>query len=298
MSQGYIEYTLFTRHSIVIGSFFEMLIFSFALAHRLKILEEEKLELSNQNLEIAKKLNSKLETQIAKRTQELQIAKDKAEKSSKFKAEFLADMTHQIRTPLANLMMNAEMMRDEYNSDENLEIFIDQIDASTNMLSNSYEDLMYVTSHDSIDYQPVNISISDTLKRRIKFFSTLSKIHQKELKTNIEDDIYININPTELERVIDNNLSNGIKYATADRPITISLKQKEKLVIMIFETYGNPIQNKDMVFEKSYRENEAKRGLGLGLNIVKNICKKYNIEYILSYENKQNIFEYRIYQSS
>ena len=47
-----------------------------------------------------------------------------------------------------------------------------------------------------------------------------------------------------------------------------------------------------MIFEKNYREEESKRGLGLGLNIVKNICDKYNILYVASYQNGQNIFTY------
>ena len=46
------------------------------------------------------------------------------------------------------------------------------------------------------------------------------------------------------------------------------------------------------VFEKNYRENEAKRGLGLGLNMVKGICQKYQIGYELSFKDGQNIFTY------
>ena len=60
-----------------------------------------------------------------------------------------------------------------------------------------------------------------------------------------------------------------------------------------FKTYGKPIKNKEKVFEKNYRENEAKRGLGLGLNMVKGICEKYDISYDVAYEDGQNIFTYR-----
>jgi signal transduction histidine kinase len=294
MSQGHIDYNIATRHAILVGSFIEMLIFSLALAHKLKILEEEKLELSNENLKIANKLNSKLEKEIDKRTKELQIAKEKAEQSSQFKADFLADMTHQIRTPLTNLMMNTEMIKNEYKNDDYLEIFIDQIDASTNMISNSYEDLMYLTSYDTIDYKSIEVSISDIMKQRVKFFNTLSKIYNKPMNINIDDNIIININPTELERVIDNNLSNAIKYAISNKEINIILSKEKNSIKMVFKSYGKPIENTTKVFEKSYRENNAKRGLGLGLNIVKNICEKYKIDYNLYYENEQNIFQYNI----
>ncbi|MEO5344543.1 MAG: sensor histidine kinase, partial [Gammaproteobacteria bacterium SHHR-1] len=69
---------------------------------------------------------------------------------------------------------------------------------------------------------------------------------------------------------------------------------KEKVVVE-FKTYGSPIQNNAMIFEKSYRENEAKRGLGLGLYMVKCICEKNNIDYSVAFVDGQNCFTYRFF---
>ncbi len=204
---------------------------------------------------------------------------------------FIADTVHQIRTPLTNIMMNAEMVK-KFQKDDSLSSFIDKIDASINMLSNSYEDLAYITTSDTIEYSPTKVNISLMLKNRIKFFSTISKVNRKEIKSNIEEDVFIYINQIELERIIDNNISNGIKYATKDEFITINLFKNTDTVILEFKTFGNPIQNNHKVFEKNYRENEAKRGLGLGLNMVKNICDKYKITYDVTYIDNQNIFTY------
>ena len=204
---------------------------------------------------------------------------------------FIADTVHQIRTPLTNIMMNAEMVK-KFQKDDSLSSFIDKIDASINMLSNSYEDLAYITTSDTIEYSPTKVNIRLMLKNRIKYFSTISKVNRKEIKSNIEEDVFIYINQIELERIIDNNISNGIKYATKDEFITINLFKNTDTVILEFKTFGNPIQNNHKVFEKNYRENEAKRGLGLGLNMVKNICDKYKITYDVTYIDNQNIFTY------
>ena len=204
---------------------------------------------------------------------------------------FIADTVHQIRIPLTNIMMNAEMVK-KFQKDDSLSSFIDKIDASINMLSNSYEDLAYITTSDTIEYSPTKVNISLMLKNRIKFFSTISKVNRKEIKSNIEEDVFIYINQIELERIIDNNISNGIKYATKDEFITINLFKNTDTVILEFKTFGNPIQNNHKVFEKNYRENKAKRGLGLGLNMVKNICDKYKITYDVTYIDNQNIFTY------
>lgn len=206
---------------------------------------------------------------------------------------FIADTVHQIRTPLANIMMNGEMVR-RFQKDDSLSLFIEQIDASINMLSNSYEDLAYVTSYDTIDYNPSMVHLSDMLHKRILFFETISKVNFKHILSHIEDDIYVYINEVELERVIDNNISNGIKYSHENRPITIALQKIDDVVVLSFKTYGKPIKDRERIFEKNYREDSAKRGLGLGLNMVKIICEKYGIDYSVSYQNGKNIFTYSI----
>jgi signal transduction histidine kinase len=205
---------------------------------------------------------------------------------------FIADTVHQIRTPLTNIMMNSDMVKltvQDTASDE----FIDQINSSINMLTNSYEDLSYIISHDSIAYTPVTLSLSEILKQRIAFFRTIAKVNHKRIVANIQDGITIKINQIELERIIDNNISNAVKYADVDKPITISLEKNTQGITLSFASYAEPIQNRSKLFEKNYRENESKRGLGLGLNMVKSICEKYAITYAVVYEEEQNIFIYK-----
>lgn len=210
--------------------------------------------------------------------------------------QFIADTVHQLRTPLTNIMMNGEMIK-QFQTDKSLSSYIDRIDSSINMLSNFYEDLAYVASADTIEYPPKNINLSNFLKKRITFFSTISRVSHKEIQSTIEVDIFTHINQIELERVIDNNISNGIKYATKNKPINITLLQSNDTAILAIRTYGTQIKDKNKIFEKNFREDEAKRGLGLGLNMVKNICEKYHISYNVAYEDGQNIFTY-VFQSS
>jgi signal transduction histidine kinase len=227
-------------------------------------------------------------SKLEKNHEELEDVKDDIKR-------FIADTVHQIRTPLSSILMNAEMIRDQQ-KDDSLSTFIDSIDASINMLSNSYEDLSYVTSYDSIQYNPSLLSLSETLIKRINFFGTICKMNLKEIKSDIDTNIYTYINIVECERIIDNNISNAIKYADIEKPIYIRLsKVKETNEITLeFKSYAKEIQDKNKIFEKNYREEESKRGLGLGLNIVKNICDKYEITYVASYKNEQNIFTYTL----
>ncbi len=248
-----------------------------------KKVDENILKYNNELSKIAKKYNILYD----KFSEELELNESLLKENKKF----IADTVHQIRTPLTNIMMNGEMIK-KFKKDGSLDIFVEQIDASINMLSNSYEDLSYLITSNSFEYKEININLSEILKERIKFFETISKVNFKKIDSILDEDVFVKINQIELERVIDNNISNAIKYAIKDKHILIILKKIKNSASLEFRSFGNEILNKALIFNKNYREDEAKRGLGLGLFMVRNICKKYDIKYRVFYENGQNIFIY------
>jgi len=204
---------------------------------------------------------------------------------------FIADTVHQIRTPLSIIMMNNDLIK-MFKKDSVLQEFLDQIDASINMLSNSYEDLAYLTSHDSIKYISTTLCLSDVLEERVDFFRSIAKANNKKIDATIQKGIMFNINQIELERLIDNNISNAIKYSKPTSTIQVTLVKNKEFVEMSFSSIGIRIRDPQKVFEKNYRENNSKHGLGLGLNMVKNIAQKYQIQYFVKYKEGQNIFIY------
>jgi len=247
-------------------------------------IDDKSLLLKNDELSIVSKEYNNLFKSLNK---EIHLNKNLLTENKRF----IADTVHQIRTPLTNIMMNSEMIK-RTQKDDTMSDFIDQINASINMLTNSYEDLSYILLFDSIEYTSTNLCMSEILNKRIVFFTTISKVNFKEIISYITDDIFLTINEIELERLIDNNISNGIKYGDANQPITINLSKEKDTVTLEFKTYGKPIIDTVKLFDKNYRENESKRGLGLGLNMVKGICEKYSISYKVTYEENQNIFKY------
>jgi len=205
--------------------------------------------------------------------------------------QFIADMVHQIRTPLTVIMTNTSLL--EMKHKLNNSIYIKQINSAINILSNSYEDLSYIISNHSITYKPIDINLSDFLQERITFFDVIAQVNQKTFITDIDTDLWIHMNDTELERIIDNNLSNAIKHGEDNSDIHISLKLDQTDIVLKFITKGKPIKETAMVFEKDYTENHsAKRSLGLGLHMVKNICEKNGIQYKADSHDKTNTFTY------
>ncbi|HEY9129369.1 MAG TPA: HAMP domain-containing sensor histidine kinase [Sulfurovum sp.] len=205
--------------------------------------------------------------------------------------QFIADLVHQIRTPLSVIMTNSSLI--EMKTDQQVSSYTQQINSAINMLSNSYEDLAYIITHDTIQYKPKEIDLTRFLHERIDFFEVIANANGKTISTDIADDLKIVMNDTELERIIDNNLSNAIKHSNDKSEIKIILEKINSDIILQFISSGENIKNVDRLFDKNYSEvNTAKRSLGLGLHMVKNICDKNKIFYSVRSEEHTNVFTY------
>lgn len=205
--------------------------------------------------------------------------------------QFIADMVHQIRTPMSVIMTNVSLVEMQ-GVKKNLP-YLKQINSAINMLSNSYEDLSYIISHDTINYKPVEIDLSDFLSKRIDFFEVVAQANSKTISTNISSDLTIVMNDTELERLIDNNISNAIKHSDDNSRIEIVLEKTDLGLVLKFISEGKSISNASKVFDKNYTENSsAKRSFGLGLHMVKKICEKNGIGYSARSTEGINTFTY------
>ncbi|MAC83059.1 MAG: hypothetical protein CL624_02885 [Arcobacter sp.] len=205
--------------------------------------------------------------------------------------QFISDMVHQIRTPLSVIMANTNLI-ELTQKDKNTKEFIDSINSSINMLTNSYEDLSFIVANDNIKYTPKMLSISELLKSRCRFFSSIANSRKRDIIDKIESNINFFINEIELERMIDNNISNCIKYSKPNTLIEISLTKNKDSIKLEFISIGEEIKDRDKLFDRYYRENNSQRGSGIGLNIVKNVCDKYNIKINITSKDSKNIFTY------
>jgi signal transduction histidine kinase len=171
--------------------------------------------------------------------------------------------------------------------------YLSQINASINMLSNAYEDLSYIISHKQMVYTKRTIHLSLFLQERVDFFTTIAQARNKQIVAHITPNIYININDTQLERLIDNNLSNAIKHSTHNSTIKVALFQRANKIFLIFLTQGAAIKDTKKIFQKNFtQDNSAKRSLGLGLYMVKEICLQNRIDYCVYTKPNSNKFCY------
>ncbi len=202
-----------------------------------------------------------------------------------FQDKFIQSAMHELKTPLGIITLNNDLKREKYGEDD----YTTQIDSAVKTLHKSYEDLEFIIKKEKENYEVEILDLEETLEKRIKYFENLATTNNRKLISNINSECQVKISEVELIRLIDNNISNAIKYSTPNSEIEILLIRNK----LQFKNYGTPIKNSKKIFLKYYRENSVVGGYGLGLNIVKNIAKKYNIEFYLQIDEKnRNIFTY------
>ena len=203
-----------------------------------------------------------------------------------YKDKFIEHSVHEIKTPLAIISLNIQLRNKFFGQDK----YSKKIEGALKTLENSYEDMTFLHTKEKINYHIEHISLQKILKDRIKYFEIIASTQNRKLDLEVINNIYIDTSKIELHRLIDNNLSNAIKYSKIESTIKIILKDN----VLEFQSFGKKIIDVNKIFDKYARENDSSGGHGLGLSIVKDICKKYNIDVkVTSMENSLNIFSYK-----
>ena len=214
-------------------------------------------------------------------------------KLNKYLDEFLKDAMHELKTPIGVARINVDMLQLRLKNDKN----ILRIKSALKNMTVIYEDLEYYMQQNAVKDEKRDIDFSLFLVKRVEFFNDLAISKNIILNKNIEENIIINFNEIELYRIIDNNISNAIKYSKDSSYIEISLQKEEQKIKFSVKDEGIGIKDTSKIFERYYRGDKITGGFGIGLIIVKNICLKNKIEIkVESQVNKGTTFIYLLDQ--
>lgn len=204
---------------------------------------------------------------------------------------FIKDSIHEINTPLAIINVNVDLYGRKYGENK----YMQRIKASTKVLSNIYNDMEYLTKNDKLEIKREKINIKKFLEERIEYFSEIAHMKNISILSDIENDIFIKMDAKQLQRIVDNNISNAIKYSYEQNIIEIKTQVNEEgICLLSFRDYGIGIDNIDMIFERYYRESKQVGGFGIGLNIVGAIIQEENIDVSVESEPKKgSTFTYK-----
>lgn len=206
--------------------------------------------------------------------------------------QFIKDSMHEINTPLSIINVNIDLYHRSSPSNK----YLQRIKAATKTLATLYNDMDYLIKNERLSFEYETINLSFYLQERIDYFSEVAALKNITIVPLIAPDITIVFNPTQLQRIIDNNISNAIKYSHEGGQIEVILEGLKDRCVIHFRDNGLGIEDVERIFERYYRENRDKGGFGIGLNIVKSIIDKAGIDLqIHSVYGEGSTFSYTFY---
>lgn len=203
--------------------------------------------------------------------------------------QFLRHTVHETSTPLSVIMSNIELYEMIHGKNE----YISNIEVAMKNISSIHDDLSFLIKKDQLVYNKIQIDLVDYVRSRIDFFSQVAL----QVKSNFiffanEERMPIFFSESKLQRIVDNNLTNAIKYTFENENIYVDLKRKKSDYILSISSHSCVIQDPKKIFEEYYREEKTQKGFGLGLNLVKRVCEEENIQIDVVSDKNNTCFTY------
>lgn len=226
----------------------------------------------------------------------LNYARKELERTEELRRDLMANVSHDLKTPLTMIKAYAEMAIDLHSKNkkkqkEDIEI----ITSETDRLSLLVEDILELSKMQS-NIENLNIeefdliSLSEEILKKYNLYQETE--NYKFIFNHNEEKIKIAADKKKIQQVIYNLLNNAINYTGEDNTVTLNInKNKDKILVEIIDT-GKGIKEEDIpyIWDKYYKNKKKHKrnliGTGLGLSIVKNILEMHNYKY--GVKTKQN----------
>lgn len=226
---------------------------------------------------------------------ELQKDIEKKNEIDEMRKEFLSNVSHELKTPIALIQGYAEGLKEEINDDaESREFYCDVIIDEAAKMNNMVKKLLTLNQlefgNDLVSLE--RFDIAALIQNYIQSAEILTKQKEITVRFEILPPIYVWADEFKTEEVFANYFSNAMNHAAGERIIDVRLVRKEnKVRISVFNT-GEPIPSESVphLWEKFYKVDKARTreygGNGVGLSIVKAIMNSMNQGYgVINYDN-------------
>ena len=234
----------------------------------------------------------------------LNYLEQEVSKTDEYRRDLMANVSHDLKTPLTMIKAYAEMIRDitlnnKEKTKENLNVIIDETDRLNILVNDILELSKLQNNQDNLNIEKFDIVelINDILKR----YQIIKETENYKLILESPDSIMVKADKKRISQVIYNLINNAINYTGDDLTVTIKITENTKeCKIEIIDT-GKGIDEKDLpnIWNRYYKkEKNHKRnvvGTGLGLSIVKNILEQHHFKYgVNSIKDKGTTFYFQV----
>lgn len=218
----------------------------------------------------------------------LNYAASELSKTDKLQKELVANISHDLRTPLTMIKGYSEVMRDipDENTPENVQVIIDETERLTALVNDMLDISKIRSGSRKPSYEDFNLTqtVSDVMSRYVK----LTEHDGYNIAFDFDREIYVRADRTMILQVIYNLINNAINYTGDDKYVKVVQSHENGKVRISVSDTGEGIAKDDMplVWDRYYKVDKihkrAKIGTGLGLSIVKGVLEAHNAAYGLN----------------
>ena len=211
--------------------------------------------------------------------------------------QFVADASHELKTPLTVILTNAELLQSEDCSETERNSLSDNIYSMSKRMRGLVENLLDLARADNGTSKMVfeRINFSDLVYESILPFEPVYFENGKNLYYRLDKDINICGSADYLKQTVEILLDNANKYSFENTAVRVELIKKEKHCILSVKSEGEHISKENLknIFKRFYRVDEARtggEGYGLGLSIAESIVKEHKGKIWAESRENENTF--------
>lgn len=225
-------------------------------------------------------------------------------KSDEIKRDLMANVSHDLKTPLTMIKAYAEMIRDiSYKEpkkmNEHLNIIMEESDRLTNLVNDILE--LSKVQNDGYLYNYEEYDLVKEIKKIIKRYEVMEYLEKYNFVLELPKKAIVKADKEKINQVIYNLLNNAINYTGDDKLVKIKVTKNENNYLIEITDSGKGIKPKEIpyIWDKYYKNDKNHQrdivSTGLGLSIVKEILNKHNFEYgVKSKVGKGSTFYFKI----
>lgn len=230
---------------------------------------------------------TKLMKPIGEMEKRLKKTMEENKKAEQIRKDFVANVTHELKTPLTSISGFVETLQDGAAEDPEVRAkFLDIIAIEAARLKRLIEDILIISDIENKREVNTNsdINVRESIEEILASMKPIIEAKKINIVTYFAYEIYIGGNPDRFKQMMVNLIENAVKYSYDGGTVTITAKKKEDRVHISIndEGIGIPEESLSRIFERFYRVDKSRSqkagGTGLGLAIVKHIAALFEAE--------------------
>ncbi len=215
--------------------------------------------------------------------------------------QFIADASHELKTPLTIILTNAQLLRSPDFDKTQKQRFSDNILDTATRMRTLIEGLLDLSRADRgmLHSDVTDLNFSELVEQQLCIYEPIYFEHGLTLQQELADDIHVSGSPTQLTQVLDILLDNADKYALPASQIRVKLNVAHHSCLLSVTTAGEPLSARDQVaiFKRFYRVDQSHSdsgSYGLGLSIADTIVRAHHGEIYARSGAGENTFFVRL----